>query len=75
MDFKNKIVVVTGGGQGIGKAICLKFALANGKVRVGRNLPFFTAGQSKGRLAVAVVGIQRAERQSDRYGIKRCAGL
>ena len=32
MDFKNKIVVVTGGGQGIGKAICLKFALANGKV-------------------------------------------
>ena len=32
MDFKNKIVVVTGGGQGIGKAICLKFALVNGKV-------------------------------------------
>ena len=32
MDFKNKIVVVTGGGQGIGRAICLKFAFANGKV-------------------------------------------
>jgi NAD(P)-dependent dehydrogenase (short-subunit alcohol dehydrogenase family) len=32
MDFKNKIVVVTGGGQGIGRAICLKFAFANGRV-------------------------------------------
>ena len=32
MDSKNKVVVVTGGGQGIGRAICLKFALSNGKV-------------------------------------------
>jgi 3-oxoacyl-[acyl-carrier protein] reductase len=32
MDFKDKIVVVTGGGQGIGRAICRKFAKAHAKV-------------------------------------------
>jgi len=32
MDFKNKVVVVTGGAQGIGRAICLRFAHADAKV-------------------------------------------
>ncbi|MEK7074854.1 MAG: SDR family NAD(P)-dependent oxidoreductase [Patescibacteria group bacterium] len=32
MDFENKVVVVTGGASGIGKAICLAFLKANAKV-------------------------------------------
>lgn len=32
MDFKNKVVVVTGGASGIGKAICLAFVEAGAKV-------------------------------------------
>jgi len=32
MDFKDKVVVVTGGAQGIGRAICLRFAHADAKV-------------------------------------------
>ena len=32
MDFKDKVVVVTGGSQGIGRAICMGFAKAGAKV-------------------------------------------
>jgi NAD(P)-dependent dehydrogenase (short-subunit alcohol dehydrogenase family) len=44
MDFKNKIVVVTGGGQGIGRAIYLKFVLDNGKVIIIERICIFTKG-------------------------------
>ena len=32
MDFKNKVVVITGAGRGIGRAIALTYALSGAKV-------------------------------------------
>jgi len=46
MVLKDKIAIVTGGGQGIGRAVCLKFAEAGAKILVAD-----IDGESAGKLA------------------------
>jgi 3-oxoacyl-[acyl-carrier protein] reductase len=48
MKMKNKVSIVTGGGQGIGKAICLAFAREGSDVVVADIVPKTTEEVSKG---------------------------